>query len=185
MKREKGIVWMLGVPFIVLALVLVIFYKERPAQDGISRAAACKAAALFLTTADACRKETETERSFFPAADQRQWYVKYMDCLYRRGLLSEEMTPPEGRVAEGRLTYEEAERLAEKLAEAVWGENGAAESAEGQPETDLSEMAAALLEAGEVSAATEGLPETKKNLLGAAEILPGTAGGSIRKDCRK
>ena len=178
MKREKGIVWMLGVPFIVLALVLVIFYKERPAQDGISRAAACKAAALFLTTADACRKETETERSFFPAADQRQWYVKYMDCLYRRGLLSEEMTPPEGRVAEGRLTYEEAERLAEKLAEAVWGENGAAESAEGQPETDLSEMAAALLEAGEVSAATEGLPETKKNLLGAAEILPGTAGGA-------
>ncbi len=184
MRREKGIVWMLGVPFVVLALVMVILYKERPAQDGISRAAACKAAALFLTTADTCRKEAETERSFFPAGDQRQWYVKYMDWLYRRGLLSEEMTPPESRAAEGWLTYEEAERLAEGLAEAVWRENGAAESAEGLPETDLEEMAEALQEARETSPTMEGLSESKKNLRGAAEILPETADGA-RQDAEE
>ena len=98
MRREKGIVWVLGVPFVVVALVAVILYQERPAQDGITRAAACKAAALFLTTADGCRTEAETEQSFFSAADQRQWYVKYMDWLYRRGLLSEELTPPSADV---------------------------------------------------------------------------------------
>ncbi len=170
--------WMLGISLAALALVIAILYKERPVREGISRAAACKAAVLFLTTADACRAEAETEDSFFAAADQRQWYVKYMDWLYRRGLLSGEMTPPGSRTAEGRLTYEEADRLAEGLAEAVWGEKGAVKSAEVLPETDPLEMTEVLSVAGEVRPTTEDLPETRKNLRGTAEILSETAGGA-------
>ena len=108
---------MLGIPFVVAVLVAVIRVAERPADDGITRAAACKAAALSLTTAEMCREEAETERSLFAASDQRQWYVKYMDYLYRQEMLSVEMTPPTAGTAEGNLTYEEAAYLAERWSE--------------------------------------------------------------------
>ena len=69
MRDKKGIAWMIGVPLVVALLVLVILWNE-PERDGISRAAAYKAAALSLTTADVCREEAETQPSLFAASDQ-------------------------------------------------------------------------------------------------------------------
>lgn len=112
---------MLCVPLAVLMLVAVIRFVEKPAEDGISRAAACKAAALFLTTAEDCRGEAETERSLFAASDRRQWYVKYMDWLYRENVISEEMFLPAARAAEAQLTYGEAVEMAGRLAEIAAG----------------------------------------------------------------
>ena len=114
---------MLVIPFAVMALAAVLAFAvlpdREPAYEGISRAAACKAAALSLTAAENCREEAETDRSRFAASEQRLWYVKYMDYLYRRGMLSEEMTPAEAGTAEGDLTITEAAYLAERLAEAA------------------------------------------------------------------
>ncbi len=114
MKEKKGIGWILGVPLVVVLLVLIILWNE-PERDGISRAVAYKAAALSLTTADVCREEAKTQQSFFAAADQKQWYVKYMDYLYRNQMISRELTPPGAEEAENMLTYEEASYLAERL----------------------------------------------------------------------
>ena len=122
--QRKRIRRMLIIPLLVIVLVAVIRFLERPAADGISRAAACKAAALFLTTAEDCRAEAETERSHFSAADARQWYVKYMDRLYRDGVLTVEMTPPAAHIAEAQLTYGEAGEMAKRLTEIALGEDG-------------------------------------------------------------
>ncbi len=125
MRDKKGIAWMIGVPLVVALLVLVILWNE-PERDGISRAAAYKAAALSLTTADVCREEAETQPSLFAASDQKQWYVKYMDYLYRNGVISRELVPPRAEEAEKILTYEEASYLAGKLL----GQDGQEKAAE-------------------------------------------------------
>ena len=108
----------------VTALTAVILWS-RPEHEGISRAAVYKAAALCAATAEECRKEAEEEKSFFPAADQGKWYVKYGDFLYRRGILSEESTPADSETAEGFLTCGEAESILEMLEYVLEAEAGA------------------------------------------------------------
>lgn len=114
--RKKTIMWFLGVPLLVIVLIVIILLNE-PVRDGISRASACKALALAMTTAEECQEQTASEGSRFSEADQEQWYAKYMDYLYQQGLLSEELTKPDSQSAEGLLTYGEVEYLAGQLSE--------------------------------------------------------------------
>lgn len=117
MKRRKMIGWMIGIPLIIIVLIGVILWKE-PEREGISRAAAYKSAALSLASPQECVQESnETDHSFFPAGDQGQWYVKYMDYLYRHQMISQDLTPALSKTAEGRLTYEEAAYFAGQVSE--------------------------------------------------------------------
>lgn len=122
MKRKRMVGWMIGIPLVIVVLIGIILWRE-PEREGISRAAAYKSAALFLTSEKECRQEAEQENSYFSADSQDKWYVKYMDYLYRHGMISEEMTPASEKEAEGRLTYEEAAyfigNVSEKLAKEV------------------------------------------------------------------
>lgn len=107
--------WLAGIPLIVAVLVIIILIGE-PQKDGITRAAAYKAAALSTATVEECRLGSE-EESAFPPSSQKQWYVKYMDALYQRGWISKELTPPTEEEAEGYLTYAEADYLAGQISE--------------------------------------------------------------------
>lgn len=107
--------WMAGMILLVAVLVLfILFHESEP--DGITRAAAYKAAALAVTSYSDCVKEADQEPSFFSAGEQGRWYIKYADYLYRHGLLDQESVSPNQKTAEGRLTYGEAELLLEAMA---------------------------------------------------------------------
>lgn len=114
MKRWKGISWFIGIPALVVLLIMIILLSE-PERNGISRAAAYKAAALSMTTMEDCQNQEELETSYFQEKDRGQWYIKYMDYLYREGLLSEELTPADAKTAESWLTFEEADDLASRI----------------------------------------------------------------------
>lgn len=116
MKSKKMLGWIIGIPLVIVVLIGIILWKE-PEREGISRAVAYKSAALFLTSDEECRKESEEENSYFPAGSQNQWYVKYMDYLYRHEIISEELTPALEKEAEGKLTYEEADYFFQKVSE--------------------------------------------------------------------
>ena len=74
--------WMAGMILLVAVLVLfILFHESEP--DGITRAAAYKAAALAVTSYSDCVKEADQEPSFFSAGEQGRWYIKYADYLYR------------------------------------------------------------------------------------------------------
>ncbi len=126
MKHRTSLLWMIGVPAAVILLTAVIIWME-PEHKGITRAAVCKAAALAVISPDECAAEAEENESYFSAADRDQWYVKYADCLYRRGILSEETMPADSGTAEGNLTFEEADQvitgLLRFLSEEAGGDN--------------------------------------------------------------
>lgn len=109
--KKKIMGWLLGIPALVIILIIVIVMSE-PERDGISRAMAYKAVVLTMTDADSLKKQVEEEDSYFPEKEKGQWYVKYLDYLYRESLLDQELTPPDAKTAEGWLTYEEANQLA-------------------------------------------------------------------------
>ena len=107
--------WMAGMILLVAVLVLfILFHESEP--DGITRAAAYKAATLAVTSYSDCVKEADQEPSFFSAGEQGRWYIKYADYLYRHGLLDQESVSPNQKTAEGQLTYGEAELLLEAMA---------------------------------------------------------------------
>lgn len=107
--------WMAGMILLVAVLVLfILFHESEP--DGITRAAAYKAAALAVTSYSDCVKEADQGPSFFSAGEQGRWYIKYADYLYRHGLLDQESVSPNQKTAEGQLTYGEAELLLEAMA---------------------------------------------------------------------
>ena len=87
-----------------------------PKKSEITRAAAFKAVALSTATVEECRQDSEEESAFSPSS-QKQWYVKYMDALYKRGWIDKELTPPTEENAEGFLTYAEADYLAGQVSE--------------------------------------------------------------------
>ena len=60
--------WMAGMILLVAVLVLfILFHESEP--DGITRAAAYKAAALAVTSYSDCVKEADQEPSFFSAGE--------------------------------------------------------------------------------------------------------------------
>ena len=115
MRRKRMIRWMLGIPVIVVVLIVIILLGESE-KHGITRAAAYKAAALSAATVEEC-KQASGEASVFPAASQSQWYVKYMDFLYQRQWITQELTPATEESAEGFLTYAEADYLARQVSD--------------------------------------------------------------------
>lgn len=115
--------WMSGILFIVAVLVGIILWKE-PEREGVSRAAAYKAAALSLGSAEECVGESYAQKSFFAADEKNNWYVKYMDYLYRRQIISEELTPANSKTAEGMLNYEEAAYMLKQLEAALSPDDG-------------------------------------------------------------
>lgn len=129
MRRRTGsthmehamIHWMLLVVGIVAVLIGIILANE-PERDGVSRAAAYKAAALSIASVEECVGESYAQKSSFPVEDKAQWYVKYMDYLYRRDMISLELTPADTKTAEGILTYAEAEYLMEGIL--AWQDSG-------------------------------------------------------------
>ena len=117
MRRKRMISWLIGIPVTVAVLIIIILIGEKE-TNGITRAAAYKAAALSSATVEECRKLSE-EQSVFPASSQKQWYVKYMDTLYSRGWITEDLTPATEKAAEGFLTYGEAAYLAGQVSEGL------------------------------------------------------------------
>jgi len=122
MKKKKITGWFIGVPLIVAVLVVIILLAE-PDRDGVTRAAAFKAAALSTATVEECRLESRSQ-SEFPAASQDQWYVKYMDALYHKGWIDREVTPATEEAAEGLLTYREADFLAGQVSDGLAAQVG-------------------------------------------------------------
>ncbi len=108
-KKKRMIGWVTGIPLLVVFLIIIILLNE-PEREGISRAAAYKAAALAVSTRQECEERQGT--SHFPVADRKKWYVKYMDLLYDRQMISPELTPADSETAEGRLTFQEAAYIA-------------------------------------------------------------------------
>lgn len=110
--RNKMIAWVTGVVSIVIILMVIIVTME-PRKEGITRAQACKAMALAVTTKEDCEKRrTERGSSHFSAKEKDNWFAKYMDYLYDKGYLDEELTPPTLVSAQGMLTYKEAAFMA-------------------------------------------------------------------------
>ena len=103
-----------------------------PKKSEITRAAAFKAAALSTATVEECRQDSEEESAFSPSS-QKQWYVKYMDALYKRGWIDKELTPPTEENAEGFLTYAEADYLAGQVSENLKSQVGMTDKNSSKP----------------------------------------------------
>lgn len=131
MKRKNITGWFLGIPLTIAALVIIILLAE-PDRDGVTRAAAYKAAALSAATVEECRLASR-KQSEFPASSQGQWYVKYMDALYQRGWIDKELTPAAEETAEGLLTYEEADFLAGQVSDELKAKVGLTQKNKTQP----------------------------------------------------
>lgn len=115
MNKKTFIGFVVGIPLLVLILIIIILVSE-PEPEGISRGAAYKSAALLLTDRGSCEKMlTDQKQEYFPEKEQNNWYVKYMNYLYAGGYLDPDETPAKRDTAEGFLTYQEAESLAETL----------------------------------------------------------------------
>lgn len=103
-----------------------------PKKSEITRAAAFKAVALSTATVEECRQDSEEESAFSPSS-QKQWYVKYMDALYKRGWIDKELTPPTEENAEGFLTYAEADYLAGQVSENLKSQVGMTDKNSSKP----------------------------------------------------
>ena len=101
-KREL-INWMAGITTLVAALLIVIVLLE-PRENGVSMAVASKTVALTLASGTEI-SENGPEESFFSPELQDEWYVKYMDYLYGRGILDANQVPPEEKDALSSVTY--------------------------------------------------------------------------------
>lgn len=124
MNNKRLIVWAAGLLLTVLTLIMIILLHE-PEKNGISRALAAKAAVLSMTSRSDCEAADGEGQSHFPELEQGIWYVKYMDYLYDRGMMSEELTIPEDQYATQEITYGEVEFLAKAFSEELAGQVGA------------------------------------------------------------
>lgn len=117
MDNKKFMAWIIGIPLLVIILTLIVLFNE-PKGDGISRGNAYRAAVLAMTTRAECENlHSQLETSRFPEKERNNWYVKYMDYLYERGYISEELTPATAKGAADFITYGEAEYLASAVSE--------------------------------------------------------------------
>ena len=118
---HKFVSWVAGIPVLIIILIVIIVTHETK-DDGISRAIASKAVALAFASREECEQlAAGREQSYFPTGKEDSWYVKYMDYLFEKGYLSEELTKADARSAESYLTYGEAEYLAESVSKQLKG----------------------------------------------------------------
>ncbi len=117
MSRKSFIIRFGGIFALVFVLIGLILWLE-PEKEGITRAQAAKAAALFHVSREECvQYSQETGGSHFSDKEKNNWYVIYMDYLYDHGGMSTEYTEPTARAAQQPLTYQEARLLAGFLGE--------------------------------------------------------------------
>ncbi|MBE5988619.1 stage II sporulation protein D [Lacrimispora xylanisolvens] len=115
MNKKSLIGFVVGIPLLVIILIIIILMNE-PEPEGISRGLACKSAALLLTDRESLEKMPDNQKQqYFSKQDQSLWYAKYMDYLYANGYLDAGLMPADKETAQGFLTYQEAESLAEAL----------------------------------------------------------------------
>lgn len=115
MNKKTFIGFVVGIPLLVLVLIVIILLNE-PKPEGISRGAAYKSAALLLTDREGCEKMlVDQKQKYFPENEPGGWYEKYMNFLYEKGYLDVNQVSPDRKSAEGLLTYEDAENLANAL----------------------------------------------------------------------
>lgn len=112
-EKKKMINWVAGVSTLIVALLIIIVVME-PKNDGVSRAAASRAAALSLASKSEIMEEGP-ETSYFPEEIQEEWYVKYMDYLYEKGYLDPEQCPATEENALSPVTYGELSVWSRKL----------------------------------------------------------------------
>ncbi len=112
-EKKKMINWVAGISTLIVALLIVIVVME-PKNDGVSRAAASRAAALALASKSEILEEGP-ETSYFPAEIQDEWYVKYMDYLYEKGYLDPEQCPATEESALSPVTYGELSLWTQKV----------------------------------------------------------------------
>ena len=113
MSKKSFIIRVMGVLALVLVLMAIIVILEPDRQTtGITRARAAKAVALMLDSREEVLKyRKEAGGSHFSQKEQNNWYVPYMDYLYDKGILLEELTEPTAAAAQKEITYEEISRL--------------------------------------------------------------------------
>ena len=114
MSKKSFIIRVVGILALVFTLMVIIVVLEPDRKaEGLTRARAAKAAALLLDSREAIQEyENEAGTSHFSQKEQNNWYVPYMDYLYDKGILSEELTAPTAQAAQQELTYEEADYIA-------------------------------------------------------------------------
>ena len=116
MNKKKISKFLIGIPILILVLIIIILIGE-PEREGISRGEAYKAAALLLTDRKGCQEAFDKAGDkYFQGEEGDVWYAKYMVYLWENGYLSWEENISGAALAEGYLTYQEAQSLAEKLA---------------------------------------------------------------------
>lgn len=112
-KKLKAVI--AGIILLVMILTFA-FWASRPKQEGISRAVVYKSAALLLTDAKSCEQQLkEPGEISIPEKDRNNWYAKYLNALYARGVVTPEMAPPDAQSVQGYFTYGEAKALLEAL----------------------------------------------------------------------
>lgn len=104
-EKKKLINYVAGMTTVIVALLIAIVVLE-PKDSGVSRATACRTIALTLASSDEIRTGGP-ETSLFPEELQNEWYVKYMDYLYVKGLLDPEACPGTEESALSPVTYGE------------------------------------------------------------------------------
>lgn len=112
-ETKKMINWVAGMMTIVVTLLIVIVLLE-PHGNGVSCAAASRAIALALNSADEIEKSAP-ETTYFSDGSDKEWYGKYMDYLYETGYLNPEECPAKEERALAAVTYGELSGFAAAL----------------------------------------------------------------------
>ena len=118
-SKKQMVLWMGGILAAVI-LLMVFIVKVEPPAEGISRAEAAKALALVFEDPQTLEEmASERENSAFAEKERENWFVKYMDYLYEKGYLDDKVTPASLTSAQGNLTYEDVNAIAQKLSPAL------------------------------------------------------------------
>ena len=183
-SKRKMIVWTGAVMTVVIALIVLIVRME-PASPGITRAQASKAVALLNISKKECETlAAQRESSRFPEKERNNWFIKYMEYLYDEGYLSEELTEPTLKSAQGQLTYKEANQLAKRAGRTLTTKVGLTRRNRDQPfpQDRWEELFAAMREKvdpdGNVKEVTAALFGTPSNLTNAASWTAYTTEGT-------
>lgn len=113
-RRSKRLIyWALGIPVIVVLLMIVIVKLDQ-SDYYVSRAMASKAMALALTDRTECIQSQSSHGSHFSAAEQGEWYTKYVDYMIEGGYF-EDAKQVDREFACAPLTYGEAAYAAEQV----------------------------------------------------------------------
>ena len=117
-NKKQMILWMGGILAAVI-LLMVFIVKVEPPAEGISRQKQPKPGSGFEDPQTLEDMASERENSSFTDKEKGNWFVKYMDYLYEKGYLDDKVTPASLTSAQGNLTYEDVNAIAQKLSPAL------------------------------------------------------------------